>query len=76
MLLVARYGQDCLSQRLGRRLGNILRKNHELVTAQADHQMPVIAKRGQPPGRFMQKIVAGKMAERIIDRFEAIEVEE
>ena len=53
----------------------ILQQDHELITAQPGDGITLTDPLGQPCGTNSQQVVADRMAERIVDVLEAIEIE-
>ena len=67
---LARYGGDLF------RLGHFLDQHHELVPAQARHHVARAHRLGEPRPHFLQQLVAGVVAERVVDVLEAVQVDE
>src|SRR5690606_24419623 len=58
------------------RLVDLRQHDLELVAAEPAHLSLVADDLGEPSRRLLQKLVAHRMAERIVDRLEAVEVEQ
>ena len=68
---------DALRQCLGARaaLGRDL-QDRELVAAEPRHRIDLAHAAAQPLRHVMQQLVAGRVAERVVDRLEAVEVDQ
>ena len=55
---------------------DILRQQHELVTADAGHRVAVPRGRAQPTGSLLQHLVTHRVAQHVVDRLEAVQVHE
>ena len=59
-----------------RRVVAVLEQHDELVAAQPGHQVAVAGRAPQPGGQLDEHDVAGVVAEAVVDRLEAVEVEQ
>ena len=57
-------------------LGDVLEQDRELVAAEARGHVGAARARVQPARELDQHLVAGGVAERVVDRLEVVEVEE
>ena len=57
-------------------LGEVVADDAELVAAEARDRVARAQHLGEPPGQQAQQLVAGAVAERVVDELEAVEVEE
>ena len=55
---------------------NVVQDDYELVAAKARYDIAFTHTAAQPVRRFNQEAVAGRMTKRVIDDFEAVEVNE
>jgi hypothetical protein len=53
-----------------------LQQDRELVPAQADDEVALAHRLLQAPGRLAQQLVTGRVAERVVDELEVVEVDE
>ncbi len=67
---LARDGRDLF------RLGHFLHQHHELVPAQARHHVARAHGLREASAHFLQQLVAGLVAERVVDVLEAVEIYE
>ena len=55
---------------------DVVQEHGELVAAQARREVARLQRAAQAPGDGLQQLVADRMAERVVDRLEVVEVEE
>ena len=72
-LLTHRFG---LAGRLGAAVAQILQHDHEVITAQTRHRVALANAMAQARRRALQQQVALVMPLRVVDLFEAIQVDE
>ena len=74
---LAQLADQPLRHRLGTlQVGRIGRQDRELIAAETSHEVAVAHRRRDPLGDRDQKRVAGRVAERVVDDLEVVEVDE
>ena len=74
---LSQNGEDALGDELGTRSqGHALGQDHELIAAEAGHGVGVTKGGGEPGGHRLEELVAGGVAEGVVDPLEAVEVDE
>ena len=60
----------------GARVADVVQEHGELVAAQARREVAGLQRAEQAPGDGLQQLVADRVAERVVDRLEVVEVQE
>ncbi len=57
-------------------IGQLAQDDHEFVPAQPRHRIRLARRADQPPTKLADQFIAGGVAERVVHRLEAVEVEQ